>query len=428
MSSDELSDQTARRSASRSVKTRPTRLAVFAASPVYYQAPLYRTLAREPAIDLTVIFASSEGGTRPFDGGYGKPVEWGVDALGGFKSVFLRNAYATKPSGFLELHDFDIVRELLRGGFDVVWMHGYNSLTHLLVATTQKVRRRPLLVREEQTGLSPRPWWKQALKQVGLRLVLANTYALYIGTNNRAWFKKYGVPEERMFFTPYVVDNDRLQRERAALLLERDRLRAQFHLPHQKPVIATVSRLIAKKQPLALLDAYRRVRKSHDCALLVVGSGELEDDLRREVERRRIPDVRFAGFLDQSQIAQVYTVADIFALVSAYDETWGLVVNEAMNFELPIVVSDRVGCAIDLVSHGENGFVVAHDDGEALAEALATLVRSPRLRARLGAASGERIRAWSYTTTAAGVLDAIAAATGVERRELASERITAGVA
>jgi len=415
------------RLASRAVTGSPVRVAVFAASPIYYQAPVYRMIVRDAAIDLTVIFASSEGGTRPFDGGYGKTVDWGVDALGGFKSVFLKNAHANKPTGFFGLHDFDVVHELMHGGFDVVWMDGYNSLTHLLVAATQKVRRRPLLVREDQTGLAPRPWWKQALKQVGLRLVLANAYALYVGTNNKAWFKKYGVPEERMFLTPHVVDNDRLGRERAVLLPERDRLRARFHLPQRKPVIATVSRLFAKKQPLALLDAYRRVRERHDCALLVVGSGELEDDMRREVERRQIRDVHFAGFLDQSQISQAYTVADIFALVSA-DETWGLVVNEAMNFGLPIVVSDRVGCAADLVSDGENGFVVPHDNREAMAEALATLVRSPRLRARLGAASGARIRAWSYTATAAGVLDAIAAATGVERRDLVSERMTSEVA
>src|SRR5712691_10202504 len=341
----------------------PVRVAVFAISPVYYQAPLYRRIAQEPGIDLTVIFASHQGGLRPFEWG-DQTVDWGIDAITGFKSVFLRNAHVNPTGGFLALHDVDVVRELRRGDFDVVWMDGYNSLTHLLVTVTQKLRRGPLLVREEQTLLSPRPLWKQALKQVGLRLVLTNAYALCIGANNRAWFKKYGVPDRRMFFTPYVVDNDRLQRDRAELLPERDRLRAQFQLPQRKPVIATVSSLSAKKQPLALLDAFRRVRESHDCALLVVGSGELEDDLRREVEKQRIRDVHFAGFLDQTQIAQAYTVADIFALVSAYDETWGLVVNEAMNFDLPIVVSDRVGCAADLVSHGKNGFVVEHDNRE----------------------------------------------------------------
>jgi glycosyltransferase involved in cell wall biosynthesis len=405
----------------------PVRVAVFAASPIYYQAPLYRRIAREPGIDLTVIFASHQGGSRPFKLG-DQAVDWGIDALTGFKSVFLRNAHVNPTGGFFALHDLDVVRELRRGHFDVVWMHGYNSLTHLFVAASQKVRGRPLLVREEQTALSPRPWWKQALKQVGLRLLLANAYALYIGQNNKTWFKKYGVSDDRMFFTPYVVENDRLQRERVALLPERDRLRARFQLPQRKPVIATVSRLTPMKQPLALLDAYRRVRETHDCALFIVGSGELEDDLRREVEKREIRDVHFSGFLDQTQIAQAYTVADIFALVSAYDETWGLVVNEAMNFDLPIVVSDRVGCAADLVTHGENGLVVPHDNREAMAAALATLVESPQLRARLGTASGERIRAWSYTRTAAGILDAIAAATGVERRHVAPQRVTSEVA
>ena len=106
--------------------------------------------------------------------------------------------------------------------------------------------------------------------------------------------------------------------------------------------------------------------------------------------RRCDPRCRLCGFLDQSQIARAYVAADIFALVSSHDETWGLVVNEAMNFGLPIIVSDRVGSASDLVKDGHNGFVVPHDDLDALI-ARYRLVVSDDLRTRFGEASRQMI-------------------------------------
>ena len=86
-----------------------------------------------------------------------------------------------------------------------------------------------------------------------------------------------------------------------------------------------------------------------------------------------------------------------------------------MNFDLPIVVTDRVGSATDLVVDGSNGFVVPFADCDALGQALRTLVQSPELRARFGEASRDHIRDWTYDRTAAGVVDAVAAAVGNER-------------
>jgi glycosyltransferase involved in cell wall biosynthesis len=126
-----------------------------------------------------------------------------------------------------------------------------------------------------------------------------------------------------------------------------------------------------------------------------------------------------AGFLDQTQVSRAYVAADVFALVSSHDETWGLVVNEAMNFGLPIVVSDRVGSGADLVQSGHNGFVVPHDDLDALIAALDRLVVSGDLRRRLGEASREMISAWTYDVTAAGLVAAVRAAVGESRWALA---------
>jgi glycosyltransferase involved in cell wall biosynthesis len=401
--------------------TTPIRVGMLAARPVYYHAPLYRRVAAHPGIDFTAIFASTAG-VRPVDGGFGQFVTWDVDPLEGYRSVFLKRAdqNAGGDSTF-SFRDFDVARVVRSGRFDLLWMHGYNSITHILAAATQLAQGGGLLLREEQTLLHPRPMWKRALKRLGLAVILRHAYGLYIGSQNRRWLEYYGVPPERLFFTPYTVDNEELQASARLLGPSREEIRQQFGLGN-KPVILTVCRLIPKKQPLALLEAFRRLRADWDCALLIIGSGVLEEAMRHKVAIERIPDVVFGGFLNRSEIARAYTAADIFTLASKEHETWGLVVNEAMNFALPVVVSNKVGCAADLVREGENGFVVAADDPQSLADRLSLLVGSSNLRRRFGAASHDLIRGWSYEVAADGLLQAIAHAVGPERWATADAR------
>jgi glycosyltransferase involved in cell wall biosynthesis len=144
----------------------------------------------------------------------------------------------------------------------------------------------------------------------------------------------------------------------------------------------------------------------------------LDADLVCVRDEARVPDVVPAGFLDQAGIQRAHACAVGF-VVSTHDETWGLVINEAMNFGLPVVATDWVGCTADLVVDGRNGFVVPSRDREALARALQTLVDSAELRQRFGQASIEVISQWTYDRTAAGLCHAVAAAVGAERWRLA---------
>jgi glycosyltransferase involved in cell wall biosynthesis len=264
------------------------------------------------------------------------------------------------------------------------------------------------MFREEQTLLHQRALWRRLVKQFALPLLLRGAAGLYIGTENKRWFEHFGVPKERLFFTPYSVDASRLVSQ---ALKSRDELRVSFGLRTDVPVILTVTRLIPRKQPLALLEAFARLRAERPCGLLVVGSGVLEDEMR--VRARDIPDVAFAGFLNQSEISRAYACADIFALFSRENETWGLAVNEAMHFGLPVVVSDKVGCSTDLVRDGENGFRVGVDDVAGLTRRLRLLVDDENLRRSFGATSRARVSSWTYDRAVEGV---IAAAEAIARK------------
>lgn len=396
----------------------PVRLGLLAASPVYYNLPLFRALEADPRVDFDVTFASS-GGVRPFDDGYGHSFAWDVNALEGYRSKFLKRAETNPIAGpFFSLHDWDIIADIRRERYEVLWVFGYNFLTHIMAVAAQRAHGGHVLFREEQTTLHPRSLPKTVVKEVALRKLFAQGSALYIGSENRRWFEHYGVPDDRLFFTPYAVDNERLQTEAARLSGHRSELKREFGISDSAgPVVLTVGRLIPKKQPFFLLEAYRRVRSQMPAALLIVGSGELEEAMRVKVEEEEIPDVVFAGFLNQSEVTRAYACADVFALLSRENETFGLATNEAMNFRLPVLVSTKVGCAPDLVSHGLNGFIAPAHDCESAAGLLRRLVADQDLRARMGAESLKRVETWTGDRAAGGVLAATADVVGPERWE-----------
>jgi glycosyltransferase involved in cell wall biosynthesis len=138
-----------------------------------------------------------------------------------------------------------------------------------------------------------------------------------------------------------------------------------------------------------------------------VGSGPLEQELRELVSRDQIPNVRFAGFLNQSEVTAAYAAADVFALLSAWGETFGVAVAEAMHFSLPLVLSDKVGSGPDLLGDGGNGYVVPRDDVQAAASAIEALVVDEKLRQRLGEASALRLTNRGLDHAEAGAVAAI---------------------
>lgn len=390
----------------------PVRLVLVAASPVYYQVPLYRRLAADPRVDFTALFCSDVG-VRPYDAEFGgRLVQWDVDLLGGYRARFLRRAHRNEVGrGFWGLRDWDVVGQMRRLCPEVVWVHGVSYLTLWLAVAAARLTRLPVLLREEQTLLHPRPLPRRPLRALVLRLLCRQVYGLYIGSHSRAFFRHYGVPERRLFFVPYTVDAEALRQAAPAESRCRAALRRAFGIdPAAGPLVLFVGKLVARKQPGLLLEAFARVRRHHPCALLFVGEGPLEAELRRRAASAGIPDVQFAGFLNRAEVARAYAAADLFVLPSTWHETWGVVVNEAMSFDLPVVVSDAVGCGPDLVREGENGFIVPRADADRLAEAIAALVRDPERRRRFGRRSGEIIAAWHPALAAEGVVRACYAA------------------
>src|SRR5262249_27029363 len=157
-----------------------------------------------------------------------------------------------------------------------------------------------------------------------------------------------GITADRIGHMPYCVDNGYFRARAGGA--DKIRLRTELGLNDGRPVILFASKLIARKHGDDLLHAYARLAdpKPH---LLFVGDGEQRAGWTHLAQSHGLSAARFLGFRNQTELPAFYALADIFVLPSV-DETWGLVVNEAMNAGCAIVVSDRVGSGADLVKNG----------------------------------------------------------------------------
>jgi len=369
------------------------KMAVFMSHPIQYQAPFLREIAAAKEIDLTAYFFWDFGVKKTFDKQFDRDVMWDIPLFEGYRHKFLRN-FSLKPSSdFWGTLNFGVVSELIKNHYDAVLVYGWNYFANWLIFLTAFI----LGTRVFLSGESPlnqellKPKWKIKIKKIVLGWLFKRISAfLYIGEENKKFYQYYGVPEDKLFFAPYAVDNKRFIEARKSLSKNRKLLRKELRIDEKDIVILFVGKLIYKKHPFDLLRAYEllnmgksdlpninvNVRRSdfQKFNLIFVGDGILRPELENYVKEYNLKNVHFTGFKNQTEIPKYYALSDILVLPSGVGETWGLVVNEAMCFGLPIIASDVVGCGPDLVKHSENGYIFPVGDIKALAKYLRDLI------------------------------------------------------
>jgi len=329
--------------------------------PIQYFAPLYKYL-NEQSLPTSCWYCSDENVKGHLDRQFGTTVAWDVPLLGGYLYRFFKN-YSLKPSlynGFFGLFNPGMIRALFKEPKSIVVVHGWAYMTHILVLIFARLAGHTVCLRGES------PLNQELLKSKKIilvkRLLLQQFlfrwvhYFLYIGSQNKAFYTYYGVAEDKLLFTPYAVDNDRFKQAAKELLPNKSLLRRELGLPTESKIILYTAKFIDKKRPMDLLRAYFQLDVDKKC-LVMVGEGELRTEIENFINDNKLANVHLPGFINQSEIVKYYAVADVFVLCSGEGETWGLSVNEAMNFNLPVVVSEMAGCAHDLVQFGVNGFV-----------------------------------------------------------------------
>lgn len=398
------------------------RIGVVNTHPIQYFAPFYAYISRSPDVEIIALYLSDFSLRGERDMGFAQPITWNLNLLSGYPSRMIgKRAGKRTPGAFMSILAPEIWSEIRSGRYDAILLHGHTPAANLVAFAAAKWARLPVLLRGETHLNLHRPRWKRLIRDWILRLIYRHVdQFLAIGSANREYYLSLGIPADRVTVMPYSVDNDRFIADSRLTSEERRVIRSQLDLPDDRPTILFASKLIVRKHPDVLLRAAAQLqREGAQFSLLIVGSGPLEVRLRTLSHDLGLTHVRFAGFVNQTELPAIYGAVDIFVLPSS-NEPWGLVVNEVMCAELPIVVSKKIGCVADLVVNGMNGFLVEPGDVDSLVVALRKLIVDPRLRAQMGHASGMRIRQWGYRECLAALRHAIVR---VESRRNTANRI-----
>jgi glycosyltransferase involved in cell wall biosynthesis len=383
------------------------RVLAVATNPVQYMTPIFRRLAKHPALDFQVAYCSMRGAEASHDPEFGANIQWDVPVLDGHSWTHVRNRGSGAES-FFGLFNPALWKLIRTGNYDAVLCFiGYVRATFWITLIAAKLSNSAFLFGTDATTLAPRDGrsWKTALKRIFWpRLFRLADQVIVPSSGSHELMRSLGIPGDRVTITPYAVDNHWWMQQ--ASQVHRDEVRAAWGAGPQTNVVLFCAKLQPWKRPADLLRAFAKANISN--ALLVfAGEGPLRSQLESEAATLGLASsVRFLGFVNQSQLPAVYASSDLMVLPSEY-EPFAVVVNEAMCCGCPVVASDRVGAARDLVAPVSAQFVFPCGDVNALAAILKVAFDDGTQLPSFGRASRMQIQKWSPEANVAATVEAI---------------------
>ena len=353
------------------------RLAIIVSHPIQYYVPLYRRLAQRDDVEIKVFFTWHGGTEGQLDRGFKKVVAWDIPLSDGYPYEVVPNT-ARQPGThhFWGLRNPSLVQSVLGWQPDTVHLTGYAYASHLGAMRAFAQQNVPVLFRGDSHLLDERRiglrWW---IKKRLLSAVYAWPRALlYVGKANKEYYQAFGVPETRLFHCPHCIQVERFAEPDAEWEQQAAAWRRELGVGEGKKVLLFAGKFEDKKRPLPLMKAMLDFPLKNTI-LVMVGDGEYGYQVRR-LEEEHPEQFRVLSFQNQSRMPVVYRLGDIFILPSAYGETWGLAVNEALACGRPTLVSNKVGCARDVIQPGLNGEIFRADDWVDFNQALKSLCQS----------------------------------------------------
>jgi len=376
------------------------RLLYLVSQPIQYQAPLLRRIAADPEINLLVLFEKMDTAGTYFDPGFQAEVTWDSALTAG---------YASQHVGSVA----DVEKHLLDA--DALWVHGWDSLLRRRALELARRRGVPVLMRGENT-MSAMPdgsMFRGLLKRAYLRWIFYRCSGfLCIGSDNRDYYQRHGVADNRLFSMPYAIDNDAFAD--AAAQADHGALRRELNLEPGRPVVLFAGKFQRRKNPALLLQAMQRMDRERARRPYLIFAGDGEDRSWLNQLAGTADWVRLLGFRNQSELPALYGLADLFVMPSGR-EPWGLGVNEAMACGTAVIATDECGCAGDLIDN-TCGRTVPANDGPALVSALEDVLRDADGVATMGTAARRRMQTWSFAEDLSGLKTALKAVVSTPRR------------
>lgn len=361
--------------------------------PSQFDAPLFRVASADPGHRFEAWFTAGDALAAAPDPELGRAVDWGFDRAAGYTSRILPGR------GFRAA----VVRELAREPVDLLIINGYTRRAYLAAALTARARRVATALRIDSVRFpgEPKPG---AARRILVGQLLPRLFARFLvtGSLGRDYLLAAGVGAERLGRFTYAVDAAGFAAGAASGRAARPASRRELGIPGDARVVLALTKFSPREAPWDLVAA-RTLEGREDLHWVLAGDGPSRLELEQAARERGLDRVHFPGYVPYAELPRMYAAADLF-VHPAREERWGVSVAEALACGLPVVASDRVGAAYDLLAPGENGELYAVGDGAALAAAIARALALPP--GRIAAASLPRLAEFGLEATWKSILAA----------------------
>ena len=380
------------------------RLAFYMTHPTQYHTPWFRALAESGKVDMHVYYGSVPNAEQQ-GAGFGVHFEWDVPLLAGYPNTVLANTGTGSIIDFNGIDAPEIESAIANERFDAWVINGWRTRGEWRAIRACYSNMVPMFVRGDSTLLEQRTLVKRIAKSL-LHSRWIPRFACYltVGELNEQYYQFYGADPARFVPVRHFVDNELFARLAAESRRDSAALRQSWKIEDGALTLLFAGKFVDGKQPMDAIRAVEQASASGaNVHLVMVGDGPLRAECEAYAEARQLP-VTFAGFLNQKAMPTAYGASDILVMPSR-NETWGLVVNEAMASGIPAIVSDKVGCAPDLVVHGA-GSVFPAMDVDALARVIMEYASDRERLGRESAKATARIQDYSLKAAVDNTIEA----------------------
>lgn len=363
--------------------------------PIQYQSPLLKYLSKR--IKIKVLYRSDISLKKHYDSGFNKKVIIDKNLLDGYSYDFLKYVGINKVTKIYPIN-IEFKNKIFSKETKIVWIHGIKIWYNVIIILLCKLYNKKVIVRDELNLLKKRSYINILINKSYFKFINHFVDAfLYIGKRNREFYINNGIPKDKLFLVPYVIDNKRFK------------IKGKKHIK-KKLQIYFIGKLIHRKgcdiflKAINICNNFNKFKKNVE--IKIIGDGILLNKYISYKKKNKLSNVFFLRFKDQDEIKKHIKKSNIFVLPSR-EENWGLVVNEAMNAGNVIVTSNLVGSSADLVKNNHNGYTFKNENYKDLSNKLLKLTNNKKKLNTFSKNSIKIIEKWSFNECLMGLQKAI---------------------
>ena len=309
--------------------------------------------------ELTVLYERKNAKDRNDEWLKNTKIEFNAKYLGGIK-VGKDSAFCPKILSYLDSNKFDIII-----------IGGYSTPTGMLAINYLRRHKIKFILNCDGGIVKSDSWWKYKVKEY---FISSASEWITTGKYAQQYLEHYGADKEKIYTYSFssIKENDILTNITSNE--EKIKLRNELNIK-EKNVIISVGQFIYRKGFDILIKSSQYLKD--DIGIYIIGGKATEEYIKLK-EAIGNENIHFVDFKLKDELTKYYKASDLFVFPTRED-IWGLVINEAMSYGLPVITTDKCMAGLELIKNGENGYIVPCDNEKELANNIMKIINDDLL-------------------------------------------------